>query len=43
MLQPYSKIDTMISTLINLHTIPYNDKAKTGLNIFENVFKKIQN
>ena len=29
-LQPYSKIDSIFFSLINLHTIPHNDKAKRG-------------
>ena len=31
-LQPYSKMDTIVfSPLINLHTVPHNDKVTTGI------------
>ena len=36
-LQPYSKCIKYFFSLINRHTIPHNDKAKTGLYIKANV------
>ena len=39
-LQPNSKNDYIVFSVVNLHTIPHNDKAKTGLDIFAHLFKK---
>jgi hypothetical protein len=42
-LRPYSKIDQIVFfTLINIHTIHHNDKAKTGFYTFLLIFLKIK-